>query len=54
MIQYQRPERDLELLQKAGYSRVEVKPDRFRNSPLPPDFWKYGYQGKRFRIIAYR
>jgi SAM-dependent methyltransferase len=54
MIQYPRPERDLELLQKAGYSQVEVKPDQFRNSPLHLDFWKYGYQGKRFRIVAYR
>lgn len=54
MVQCQRPERDRELLQKAGYSRVEVKPDRFRNSPLRPEFWKYGYQGKKFRIIAYK
>jgi SAM-dependent methyltransferase len=52
MIRYQRPLRDVELLQKAGYSRVEAQPDRFRNSPLHLDFWKYGYQGKRFRIIA--
>jgi SAM-dependent methyltransferase len=52
MVHCQRPERDIELLQKAGYSRVEAQPDRFRNSPLRMDFWKYGYQGKRFRIIA--
>jgi SAM-dependent methyltransferase len=52
MIHYRRPERDMELLQKAGYSKVEAQPDRFRNSPLHLDFWKYGYLGKRFRIVA--
>jgi SAM-dependent methyltransferase len=54
MVQCQRPLRDIELLQKAGYSRVEAQPDQFRNSPLRLDFWKYGYQGKRFRVIAYK
>jgi SAM-dependent methyltransferase len=54
MVHFRRPERDLELLQRAGYSRLEAQPDRFRNSPLHLDFWKYGYQGKRFRIVAYK
>jgi SAM-dependent methyltransferase len=53
MVHHQRPERDIELLQKAGYSLVDAKPDHFRNSPLRLDFWKYGYQGKKFRITAY-
>jgi SAM-dependent methyltransferase len=54
MVRCRRPGRDLELLRKAGYSRAEAQPDRFRNSPLRLEFWKYGYQGKRFRIVAYK
>jgi SAM-dependent methyltransferase len=54
MVHFPRPGRDLELLQKTGYSRLEAQPDRFRNSPLRSEFWKYGYQGKKFRVLAYK
>jgi SAM-dependent methyltransferase len=52
LAQKERPQADKELLRDAGYSRIEVCPDRFRNTPLRSEFWKYGYQGKKFRIIA--
>ncbi|AKJ40174.1 class I SAM-dependent methyltransferase [Methanosarcina barkeri] len=54
MIQHKRPQYDRELLLKAGFSKVEVTKDCFRNSPLHLEFWRYGYQGKKFRIIAYK
>jgi SAM-dependent methyltransferase len=54
LVRKERPREDKEMLQNAGYSRIEVCPDRFRNTPLRSEFWKYGYQGKKFRIIAYK
>jgi SAM-dependent methyltransferase len=54
MIRHKRPQYDQELLLKAGFSKVEVTKDCFRNSPLRLEFWKYGYQGKKFRVIAYK
>lgn len=54
MIRHKRPERDRELLLKAGFSKVEITSDRFRNSPFRVEFWRYGYQGKKFRVIAYK
>jgi SAM-dependent methyltransferase len=54
MIRHNRPQYDRELLLKVGFSKVEVTKDCFRNSPLRPEFWRYGYQGKKFRVIAYK
>ncbi|WP_440945061.1 class I SAM-dependent methyltransferase [Methanosarcina sp. T3] len=54
MIRYRRPQYDRELLLKAGFSKVEVTKDSFRNSPFRLEFWRYGYQGKKFRVIAYK
>lgn len=54
MIRHARPKRDKELLRRAGFRRVEITSDRFRNSPFRMEFWKYGYQGKKFRVIAYK
>lgn len=52
MTKNPRPSHDKELLEKTGFSRVEVTADRFRNTPFRMEFWKYGYQGKKFRVIA--
>lgn len=54
MIRHKRPQHDQELLLKAGFSKVEVTKDRFRNSPGRLEFWRYAYQGKKFRVIAYK
>lgn len=54
MVMNKRPEFDRDLLQKAGFSKVEVVEDHFRNSPSRLEFWRYGYQGKKFRVIAYK
>lgn len=54
MIRHKRPQKDRELLLQAGFERVETTSDRFRNSPGRIEFWKYGYQGKKFRVIAYK
>lgn len=54
MIRCKRPARDRELLLKAGFRRVDITADRFRSSPFRMEFWKYGYQGKKFRVIAYK
>ncbi|WP_347489744.1 class I SAM-dependent methyltransferase [Desulfoscipio sp. XC116] len=54
MIRHKRPKYDRELLLKAGFSRVDVTKDHFRNYPLRLEFWRYGYQGKKFRVIAYK
>lgn len=54
MIRHKRPQYDRELLLKAGFSKVEVTKDCFRNSPSHLEFWRYGYQGKKFRVIAYK
>ena len=37
---------DLELLRGAGYKKIRITNDRYRNSPSRMEFWKYGYQGK--------
>lgn len=54
MISHKRPQFDRELLLKAGFSKVDVADDHFRNCPLRIEFWRYGYQGKKFRVIAYK
>lgn len=54
MIRHKRPQKDRELLLQVGFERTETTSDRFRNSPGRIEFWKYGYQGKKFRVIAYK
>ena len=54
MISHKRPQKDRELLLKIGFEKVETTSDRFRNNPSRMEFWKYGYQGKKFRVIAYK
>lgn len=54
MTLHPRPNYDRELLSKAGFSRIETAKDRFRSSPFRVEFWKYGYQGGKFRVIAYK
>jgi len=54
MIRHKRPQKDRELLLQAGFEKVETTSDGFRNSPGRLEFWKYGYQGKKFRVIAYK
>ena len=54
MIFHQRPQKDRELLLQAEFEKVETASDRYRNSPGHIEFWKYGYQGKKFRVIAYK
>jgi len=52
MVENKRPMTDVELLKKAGYKKIVVKNDEFRNSPTRLEYWKYGYQGKKFRVMA--
>lgn len=54
MVVSDRPQKDRELLREAGYRRIRVTNDSYRNSPKHLEFWKYGYQGKKFRIIAWK
>jgi SAM-dependent methyltransferase len=54
MIKHERPAYDELLLKESGFETVEVRPDYFRNTPFRFDFWKYGYQGKKFRVVAYK
>jgi SAM-dependent methyltransferase len=48
----ERPAKDEELLRKTGYSIIRVAPDVYRNSFRRLEYWKYGYQGKKFVVIA--
>ena len=52
MVQEKRPRKDQELLEKAGFCEICITDDRFRNSLRRMEYWKYGYQGKKFRVIA--
>ncbi|UWP59544.1 class I SAM-dependent methyltransferase [Ruminococcus gauvreauii] len=54
MVMSERPDADLELLRGAGYKKIRITNDRYRNSPSRMEFWKYGYQGKKFRVIAWK
>ena len=54
MIRHERPAYDELLLNELGFENVESRLDYFRNNPFRYVFWKYGYQGKRFRIVAYK
>lgn len=54
MVQVERPAADRALLDEAGYRSVDVAPDAHRNSPARMEFWLYGYQGRKFRVVAER
>jgi SAM-dependent methyltransferase len=54
LVTCERPEKDMELLREAGYKCIRITNDRYRNSPGNMEFWKYGYQGKKFRVIAWK
>jgi SAM-dependent methyltransferase len=54
MTKHDRPEYDRMLLETAGFSEIEIEPDYYRNTPISVDFWTYGYEGKKFRIVAHK
>ena len=54
MVTRERPKEDYRLLKEAGYKKVKVTADKFRNTPKRMEFWKYGYQGRKFRVIAWK
>lgn len=54
MVSSERPEKDMELLRGAGFKKIRITNDRYRNSPSRMEYWKYGYQGKKFRVIAWK
>ena len=47
-----RPEVDFQILKKVRFARIQIRENRWLNSPWRMDFWKYGYQGKKFIVIA--
>ena len=51
-IMKDRPREDLRVLKKAGYAFVWITDDAYRNDPVRMEFWKYGYQGRKFRVMA--
>ena len=54
MVSLERPQADRRMLRKAGYRQVSVADDVYRNSPTRMEYLKYGYQGKKFRVIAWK
>ena len=47
-----RPEADFQALKKVRFARIRIRENRWLNSPWTMDFWKYGYQGKKFIVVA--
>lgn len=47
-----RPETDRQILKGAGFRKIRIRDDRWRNRPWSMGFWKYGYQGKKFLVLA--
>lgn len=47
-----RPEADFQALKKVRFARIWIRENRWLNSPWTMDFWKYGYQGKKFIVVA--
>lgn len=54
MVTRERPGADVPLLQAAGFHDIQVTDDKYRNSPTRIEYWKYGYQGRKFRVIAHK
>ena len=47
-----RPEVDFQILKKYVLQESRSRENRWLNSPWRMDFWKYGYQGKKFIVVA--
>ena len=47
-----RPEADFQILKKVRFARIQIRENRWLNRPWTMDFWKYGYQGKKFIVVA--
>ncbi|WP_201759541.1 MULTISPECIES: class I SAM-dependent methyltransferase [Anaerotruncus] len=54
MVTAKQPEEDKALILKAGYKKIRITEDSYRNSFKRLEYWKYGYQGKKFRIIIWK
>ena len=54
MVILERPKADREMLRKAGFRQISVTGDDYRNSPTRLEYIRYGYQGKKFRVTAWK
>lgn len=54
LVRKARPAEDRDMLTRAGFVKIRILPDRFRNSIFSRDFWTYGYQGKKFIAVAWK
>lgn len=54
MVTVKRPQKDMELIREAGYKKIRITSDKYRNSFKNMEYLKYGYQGKKFRVIAWK
>lgn len=54
MVILERPKADCEMLRKAGFRQISVTGDDYRNSPTRLEYIRYGYQGKKFRVTAWK
>ena len=52
MIAEKRPEKDFEILKRVRFARIQIRENRWLNRPWSLDFWKYGYLGKKFIVVA--
>ena len=52
MITEKRPEKDFEILKRVRFARIQIRGNRWLNRPWSLDFWKYGYLGKKFIVVA--
>ncbi|WP_034144884.1 class I SAM-dependent methyltransferase [Desulfosporosinus sp. BICA1-9] len=51
-VTVERPAMDRDILEQLGYEIVTIEDDSYRNSFKKMEYWKYGYQGKKFKIVA--
>ena len=54
LARQERPGADRRMLRKAGFRQVTVSDDTYRNSFTRLEYLKYGYQGRKFRVIAWK
>ena len=54
MVNSEHPNKDLELFRRAGFRKIRMTNDRFRNSLKRMEYWKYGYHGRKFRVITWK
>lgn len=47
-----RPEKDYETWKKTGIRSIRITKDYYRTSRRNPEHWKYGWQGRKFRVIV--